>query len=60
MCPKDQFEEWYKHDRLMGTCELYGLDLLPLCPYENNPYHDFEDNDSILIGGDTKWLLETT
>ncbi len=39
----------------MGTCELYGLDLLPLCPYENNPYHDFEDNDSVLIGGDTKW-----
>jgi len=45
MCPKDQFEEWYKCDCLMGTCELCGLDLLPLCPDENNPNHDFKDDD---------------
>jgi hypothetical protein len=29
----------------MGTCELCGLDLLPLCQDENNPYQDFEDDD---------------
>jgi hypothetical protein len=29
----------------MGTCELCGLDLLPLCPYEDNMDHDSEDED---------------
>jgi hypothetical protein len=42
VCPKDQFEKWYKHDYLMGTCELCGPIFLPLCLNENNPNHDYE------------------
>jgi hypothetical protein len=45
VCPEDQFEEWYKCDCLMGTCELRGPYLLPLCIDENNPNHDYEDDD---------------
>jgi hypothetical protein len=41
-CPKDEFEEWYNCNYLMGTCELCGPNFLFLCLDEDNLNHDNE------------------
>ncbi len=34
LCPKNEFDEWYKQKCLFGNCSRCGVDVLPLCPKE--------------------------
>jgi hypothetical protein len=29
--PRDDYLEWYNKDCLLGTCENYGVDIIPIC-----------------------------
>jgi len=29
--PRDEYLEWYNKDCLLGTFEIYGVDIIPIC-----------------------------
>jgi hypothetical protein len=36
LCPREEFSEWHAQACLFGECDQCGVDLLPLCTYEEN------------------------
>jgi hypothetical protein len=41
VCPHEEFSKWHAKECLLGECENCGVEILPICPIEENTLLDF-------------------
>ena len=65
LCPKGEFSEWHNSACVYGKCELYSVDLLPICPNKEEGKSDakvqlkrFEMVDVVTTKGENRRELQ--